>query len=98
MSSVRRPKRSYLRLGIFLAEQPASVDRLEMSQREIEAVIEDSLPDRARYPVWWRNDAHRDQAKAWLLAGWRVASMDPRTHRVVFVRNGQQSEGSPADD
>ena len=87
-------------LGVFLAEQPSGVSEMEISLRELERVLGDSLPDRARYPVWWRNDGRREQARAWLLAGWRVESMDARQRQVRFVRHGEGSNSRPprADD
>lgn len=76
----------YIRLAAFLADQPGSVDHLEMSVKEIETVIEESLPTNARYPSWWRNDDRKMHARAWLTAGWIVESMSRADEVVVFAR------------
>ena len=76
----------YIRLAAFLADQPSSVDHLEMSVKEIETVIEESLPTNARYPSWWRNDDRKMHARAWLTAGWIVESMSRADEVVVFAR------------
>jgi hypothetical protein len=57
-----------------------------MSIPEIEAIVDDSLPNPARFPSWWRNDERRMHARAWLAAGWEVAEMSAPEARVVFVR------------
>lgn len=76
----------YIRLAAFLADQPSSVDHLEMSVAEIETVIGEILPTNARYPSWWRNDDRKMHARAWLTAGWIVESMRRTDEVVVFAR------------
>ncbi|CAN5703735.1 hypothetical protein BH20ACT23_BH20ACT23_07000 [soil metagenome] len=76
----------YIRLAAFLADQPSSVDHLEMSVGEIETVIGEILPTNARYPSWWRNDDRKMHARAWLTAGWIVESMRRTDEVVVFAR------------
>jgi peptidoglycan/xylan/chitin deacetylase (PgdA/CDA1 family) len=76
----------YIRLAAFLADQPGSVDHLEMSVEEIEDLIGESLPTNARYPSWWRNDDRKMHARAWLTAGWIVEGMNKSAEVVVFTR------------
>ena len=81
----RRRSLAYIRLAAFLAGQPSSVDRLELSLGEIEEVIGEPLPPNARFPSWWRNDDRRMHSRAWLLAGWTVIESSGR-ERIVFGR------------
>ena len=82
------PRRSlkYIRLAAFLADQPGSVDHLEMIVEEIEELIGESLPTNARYPSWWRNDDRKMHARAWLTAGWIVEGVNKSSEVVVFAR------------
>jgi hypothetical protein len=85
-SSGERRSLKYIRLAAFLAGQPGSVDRIEMTVGEIEDVVGEELPDHARFPSWWRNDDRKMHARAWLTAGWEVASMAAAEGKVVFIR------------
>jgi hypothetical protein len=77
----------YIRLAAYLAGQPSSVARLEMTVVEIESVIGEDLPSNARFPSWWRNDDRRMHARAWLTAGWVVKEMVAPEEKVVFARS-----------
>jgi hypothetical protein len=77
----------YIRLAAWLADRPASVDRLEMSLDEIEDVVGAQLPPNARFPSWWRNDMRRMHSRAWMTAGWEVEGMDAQSARVTFARS-----------
>ena len=61
--------------------------RLLMTFREIEHIIEEHLPESAhKYKAWWGNESaseHR-QCNAWLDAGWEVESVDLKAEEVVF--------------
>lgn len=76
----------YIRLAVFLAEQPAGVNEVSMTLHEIEEVVGAPLPTNARFPSWWRNDEHRMHSRAWLTAGWKVGHMRG-TDCVTFVRD-----------
>ena len=82
----RRRSLKYIRLAAYLAGQTQSIERLEMSLGEIEAIVGERLPEGARFPSWWRNDDRRMHARAWLTAGWLVDRMVAAEGRVVFVR------------
>jgi hypothetical protein len=77
----------YIRLAAWLADRPASVERLEMSLSEIEGVVGAQLPPNARFPSWWRNDKRRMHSRAWMTAGWEVEGMDTQTATVIFARS-----------
>lgn len=77
----------YIRLAAYLADQPTSVTRLEMTVAEIESVVGEDLPSNARFPSWWRNDDRRMHARAWLTAGWVVKEMVGAQQRIVFARS-----------
>lgn len=54
---------------------------------EVERIIGSELPDSAwTYRPWWANDQYHVQSKAWMDAGWRVASVDQQQGRVQFER------------
>lgn len=77
---------SYWRLAEFLKGQTA--DRVRMTFEELEAVLGRALPASARrHRAWWGNSAvGHSHARAWLEAGWRVASVDLVREVVVFAR------------
>jgi hypothetical protein len=77
----------YIRLAAYLADQPSSVARLEMTVAEIESVVGEDLPSNARFPSWWRNDDRRMHARAWLTAGWVVKEMVAAEEKVIFARS-----------
>jgi hypothetical protein len=88
MATGTRERRSlkYIRLAAYLAGQPASLSRVEMTIREIEELLGQSLPFNARFPSWWRNDSHRMHSRAWMTAGWLVEEMRAEQARVIFTR------------
>lgn len=77
----------YIRLAAFLADRAPEDDRIVMSIREIETLVGEPLPAGARFPSWWRNDAHRAHSRAWLTAGWEVKGMQSGADEVEFIRN-----------
>jgi hypothetical protein len=83
---LRRAKRSYITLAAFLAAQPPTIDRVELSLNEIEDVLGDPLPPHAAFPFWWNNEGLSAHSRAWLASKWEVEVMDKRARRVTFVR------------
>lgn len=60
-------------------------DRVELAFEEVERIV--ALPPTAYwYKEFWTNTPGHAQADAWMAAGWRVASLEPRK-RVTFVRS-----------
>ena len=82
----KRRSLKYIRLAAFLAGQPRTVNRLNMSLKDIEEVVGADLPANARFPSWWRNDGRRMHSRAWMTAGWEVEEMIAEQAMVVFSR------------
>jgi hypothetical protein len=82
----QRRSLKYIRLAAHLASQPSTTVEITMTLKEIEGIVEESLPGNARFPSWWRNDHHRMHSRAWLTAGWEVAEMNGKDGTVVFTR------------
>ena len=82
----QRRSLKYIRLAAFLANQPPTVTRVEMSLPEVEEIVGETLPGNARFPSWWRNDERRMHSRAWLTAGWEVVEMAGDKGSVVFAR------------
>lgn len=60
-------------------------DSVKLSYKEIEKIIEMSLPNSAyKYDAWWANGGH-SQADAWLGAGWRVNEVNLGNY-IVFKK------------
>ena len=75
----------YEPLGDYLKNQTAS--RATLSFKDIAGIIGDALPDSARaHSAWWANDPKHVEAKAWLDAGWKSASVSLMEERVTFFR------------
>ena len=74
----------------YLIHAEDKLDEVILSFAQIEAIIGATLPPDAYNPngTWWRNtnDSKRPQAKAWLAAGWRIASSDQAEKQVRFIR------------
>lgn len=77
----------YAGIGSLLKTQPGRAVTVPFSK--IETVIGDSLPRSARkFRQWWENDftSPSRQARAWLDAGWQVATVDFRAETVTFTK------------
>lgn len=73
------------------------------SFREIEDILDSSLPDAAReHRPWWANQSDvrsRPQALAWTAAGWKTAKVDMHAETLVFRRiNEVQNRRKPTID
>ena len=82
----------YEPLGNYLLDLAADVNEVRLTFKEIEKIIEASLPASARnYREWWSNEGkgtHHSQAKAWGGAGFVVSMVhqDGENPRVRFKR------------
>lgn len=66
------------------SELVGRIGSAEMGFSEMEALV-GQLPASARnHRAWWANDRTHPQARAWLDAGWRVASVEFGPQRVRF--------------
>lgn len=85
-----RPKRrenKYMKLGKFLLKKAKATKEVALSFKEIEAIIEDKLPETAKTRrSWWSNVRGRMPSEAWLTFGWRVEEVDLNEGKVKFVR------------
>jgi CBS domain-containing protein len=88
-----RNQNRYARLAVFLREQPAGWDVLQLSFEDIEAIIDDKLPDAARrHRVWWSNEDSSPQAQTWKGIGWQVMTISMPEEKVVFSRASEANE------
>jgi hypothetical protein len=62
--------------------------QLVMRFAQVEEILGQPLPIGARsHTAWWGNSrSGHSQSRAWLLAGWRVTSVDLAGERVTFER------------
>jgi hypothetical protein len=78
----------YRRLTAYLLARDEAQLTLTFAQLE-QAILLGMLPYGARAQnSWWSNIPHRriPHNRAWLAAGWRVASVDRAAETVVFER------------
>jgi hypothetical protein len=73
-------------------------DRVRLSFREIESILECALPDSARrLPQWWANaGGSHVQALAWMAAGWRASQVDVSGEQVTFERSQRKLLDDPS--
>ena len=78
----------YEELARWLKRQPRRDERVQLSFREVEEIIDTELPPSARrHRAWWANDSvSHVQSLSWLSADWRVASINMSEERVIFAR------------
>jgi hypothetical protein len=85
-TSAQDAPNKYGALAVFLASQPG--DEITCPFTRVENILGDSLPQTALVNrAWWANNPQGHvQARAWLGAGWQVASVDLRARSVTFRR------------
>lgn len=85
----------YALLAVWLQKRPRRQDKVELSFRNIEEIINDSLPRSAReHRNWWANDSvSHPQSQQWLEVGWRVSNVNIAAERVVFTRIIEREKG-----
>jgi hypothetical protein len=82
-----RPRSTYDRLRLYLAERHEPVIALTFSQ--IESILGRPLPPSARrHRPWWANETSgtHTHARSWLEAGRRTRNADLNAGTVEFVR------------
>jgi len=84
----------YAPLAFALQSQPASYKTVNLTFKEIESIIHDTLPASAlRHRAWWANDEQSHvQSQGWLDAGWRVSSVNMSQHHVTFSRTQEREK------
>lgn len=71
--------------------------------RDIEEVIDDTLPPGARstepeHHAWWANTDTHVQGRAWTDAGWEATEVDRVKETVVFRQRDATRRGAPRQD
>jgi hypothetical protein len=75
----------YAPLKTFLLEQ--GPDRIPMTFKEIEKLLNVSLPASKRYPAWWSNNpSNNTMTREWLEAGFETEAVDTQSEKLVFRR------------
>jgi hypothetical protein len=74
----------------FLENAVPDASEITLSFRQIEQILEDTLPYTARHQrTWWANQVRsgtHPQASSWLDAGWVVDTVEPGREWVRFRR------------
>ena len=81
--------RKYLPLEAWFRDQPTSVEQIELTFDQVEAILGSALPNSAiKLQTWWTNVEPKIQSHrtAWLNNGWRVTEFDQQARWVKFVR------------
>jgi hypothetical protein len=81
--------RKYLPLEAWFRNQPTTVEQIELSFDQVEAILGSALPKSAtRLQTWWTNVEPKIQSHrtAWLNNGWRVTEFDQQARWVKFAR------------
>jgi hypothetical protein len=81
--------RKYLPLEAWFHNQPTTVEQIELSFDQVEAILGSALPKSAtRLQTWWTNVEPKIQSHrtAWLNNGWRVTEFDQQARWVKFAR------------
>jgi len=82
------PRDSYYDdMGAWLQARVPAQPRISATLGELDAALDGGLsPSARKHEAWWNNDERESQAQQWLLAGWRVASVDIAAQKVTFAR------------
>ena len=82
----------YTPLALYLQRLPLQEDKVRLHFKQIEEIIQGSLPPSARqYRNWWANDpVSHPQSQQWLEAGWKVSGVNIGEQKVVFSRIGER--------
>lgn len=79
------PSSTYGPLAVYLSSIGGT--RTTLTFQEVAAIVGRALPPSAhKHRAWWANDPSHSQARGWLTAGWRVASIDQNCGTVTFER------------
>lgn len=67
----------------------AKSERVPMTFREIETIIDDALPDSARrHRAWWSNNPSNSVITyAWLAAGYKSTEVNLEGETVIFLKS-----------
>ena len=78
----------YAPLADWLNSLPGTKDQVSLSFKEVEEIIDGSLPASARtHRSWWANDSHsHSHSRIWLEVGWRRTRLNMSQEQVAFAR------------
>jgi len=80
-------RRRYDCLNGFMSMTLSRTQEWEGSFERISGILQAPLPDSAlTRESWWSNNPNSSHAKAWLSAGFHVASVDLENETVFFKR------------
>jgi hypothetical protein len=81
--------RKYLPLDAWFRTQPATIEHIELTFDQVEAILGTPLPKSAtKLTTWWTNVHPKIQSHrtVWLNNGWVVAEFDLQARWVKFRR------------
>lgn len=75
-------------LAIRLQDLPLERNRVQLTFKQIEEIINNELPIAARqHPSWWTKESSDDYpSRQWLDVGWQVSLIDVVKEVVIFTR------------
>ncbi len=84
----------YALLALRLQRIDPSTEKIRLTFKQIEEVINNELPSSARkHRVWWSNNLQiNPQARQWWDAGWRVSTVNINEETVVFARIAERKK------
>ena len=63
------------------------VERINMTFKEIEAILGEALPDAAKNRAWWANSASNNHAlNGWLNVGWETSKVNMKERMLFFTK------------
>jgi len=84
----------YSPLKDFLVGQ--NQDRIPMTFKQIEKVLDLRLPASKQYPAWWSNNpSNNPMTREWLEAGFETESVNTTGEKLVFRRIKKVSPSGP---
>jgi len=81
----------YEPLGLFLKKQNA--DRIPITFKEIERILNAKLPESKRNRAWWSNNPENNvMTREWLEAGYETEAVDTKAEKLVLRRTLNNSK------
>ncbi|MBL8579144.1 MAG: hypothetical protein JNK47_18140 [Mesorhizobium sp.] len=72
-------------------------DRVPMTFKQIEKVLDLQLPASKQYPAWWSNNpSNNPMTKEWLDAGFETEAVNTASEKLVFRRVKRTSSANPS--
>ena len=62
-------------------------EKINLTFKEIETILEEPLPEAAKNRAWWANSATNNHAlNGWMDAGWQTANVDMKGRILDFIK------------